>query len=481
MRIIHTLTPYNSMFSKETYIARREQLMKTMGSGLLLFLGNNICGRNYADNNYSFRQDSTFLYLFGLDYEGLAAVIDVDNHRTIVFGDELTIDDIIWTGPQPTLAERCAAVGVSDTRPLKQLEGYITESRNKGQQTHFIAPYRGDTMIWLQQLTGIAPAQQQAQASLDLIYALADMRNHKSAEEIVEIEKAIATTLRMHLRAMQLVRPGVTEKEVAAAVEEVAMREGAYTSFPTIATTHGQTLHNHGYIHRLNEGDLFLLDCGAENDMHYAGDLTSTIPVGEHYTARQRDMIDVNTASYHAAVKALRPGITYRECHLIAWTTMAEGLKQLGLMKGDPREAAEAGAVALFMPHGLGHMMGLDVHDMENYGEVHVGYPRGEQKDPRFGFRSLRLGRTLEPGFVFTCEPGIYFIPELIDRWRAEGLHKDFICYDRLDAWKDFGGIRNEEDYLITPDGYRHLGPHKPVDADDVEKAKRGEWPIEEA
>lgn len=464
------------MFAKETYINRREQLMKTMGSGVLLFLGNDICGRNYADNNYAFRQDSTFLYLFGLDYAGLDAIIDIDNNKTIVFGDELTIDDIIWTGPQPTIAEKCAAVGVTDTRPAKELATYLSAQIAKGQKVHYLPPYRGENRIRLHDLLDIAPARQQENASLDLIYALADMRNHKSEEEVAEIEKAIATTLRMHLRAMELIRPGKTEKEIAAAVEEIALREGAYTSFPTIATTHGQTLHNHGYIHTLREGDLFLLDCGAENDMHYAGDLTSTIPVGDRYTSRQRDVIRINTDSYHAAVASLRPGITYRECHVIAWTKMAEGLKQLGLMKGDPHEAAESGAVALFMPHGLGHMMGLDVHDMENFGEVHVGYPRGVEKDPRFGFRSLRLGRTLEPGFVFTCEPGIYFIPELIDQWHAQGLHKDFICYDKLDAWKDFGGIRNEEDYLITPEGYRHLGPHKPIDAEDVERAKQGKF-----
>jgi Xaa-Pro aminopeptidase len=460
------------MFSKEIYQARRARLQQTLGHGLLLFWGNNYCGMNYADNEYPYRQDSTFLYLFGLDFAGLAAVIDVDNDRTIIFGDELTIDDIVWTGPQPTLAEQATEVGVTETRPLAQLPEVIAAARRSGQKIHFLPPYRGDHRVWLQELLGLAPAAQADAASLDLIYALVDMRNHKAPEEIAEIEHSVDISVEMHLTAMRMIRPGVTEKEIAAAVTEVALREGSYLSFPVIATCHGETLHNHGYIHRLEEGQLLLLDAGAENTMHYAGDLTSTMPVGAHYTQRQRDIYDINTSCYHAVVEALRPGVTYRDCHILAWTHIAEGLKQLGIMKGDPAEAAAEGAVAMFMPHGLGHMMGLDVHDMEGYGEIHVGYPRGTVKDTRFGFKSLRLGRALEPGFVFTVEPGLYFIPELIDQWRAAGRFKDFICYDRLEAWKDFGGIRNEEDYLITPDGHRHLGPHKPIDAEDVERAK---------
>jgi Xaa-Pro aminopeptidase len=460
------------MFTSEIYEARRARLQKTMGHGLLFFWGNNACGMNFADNEYTFRQDSTFLYLFGLDTPGLAAVIDVDADRTIIFGDELTIDDIVWTGPMPTLAEQALQVGVRETRPTADLAKVLDAARKAGQKIHFLPPYRAEHQLRLQALLGIAPAAQAAAASLDLIYTLADMRNHKAPEEIAEIEQAIDISVEMHRTAMRLVRPGATEREIASAITEIALRRGSGHSFPPIATTHGETLHNHGYIHRLEEGQLFLLDAGAENDMHYAGDLTSTIPVGARYTQRQREIYDINTATYHTIADSLRPGITYLECHLRAWTRIAEGLKQLGLMQGDPAEAAAAGAVALFMPHGLGHMMGLDVHDMESYGEVHVGYPRGAEKDMRFGFKSLRLGRTLEPGFVFTVEPGLYFIPELIDQWRAAGRFRDFIRYDRLEAWKDFGGIRNEEDYLITPDGHRHLGPHKPIDAEDVERAK---------
>ena len=455
------------MFNKEIYIARRKALQQTIGHGLLLFLGNGNVGFNYADNEYKFRQDSTFLYLFGLDMPGLAAVIDCDNDRTVIFGDELTIDDIVWTGPMPTLAERADEAGVKETLPSAQLFRYVENARAGKQKIHFVPPYRSDCQLLFDKLLGRG-----VQPSLDLIYALVDMRNHKGLEEIAEIEKAIGISVNMHLKALELAQPGRTEKEIMAAVMEVCLREGYYYSFPAICTTHGETLHNHGYIHTLREGDMLLLDAGAETDMHYAGDLTTTMPVGADFTSRQREVYEVLMNTYHTAHNMLRPGITYRECHVRAWATIAEGLSQLGIMKGNPTEAAEAGAVALFMPHGLGHMMGLDVHDMENYGEVHVGYPRGAQKDARFGFKSLRLARELEPGFVFTVEPGIYFIPELIDQWRAAGKFADFICYDRLDDWKDFGGMRNEENWLITPDGHRHLGKAKPVDAGQLLAAK---------
>lgn len=466
-------------FESQVYVERRQRLAKQMGGGLLLFLGNGIASFNYPDNNYPFRQDSTFLYLFGLDYEGLAAVIDVDSDRTIVFGDELTIDDIIWTGVQPTLTEKSAAVGVSDTRPLAQLATYLQQAMNAKQPIHFVPPYRGHTILWLQELLGCpvhaeSPADAYMQGmpyatpSLELCYNLADMRNHKALEEVAEIARAINITVDMHETAMRIVRPGMHEKDVAAAINEVAQREGYFLSFPTICTVHGETLHNHGYIHRLEEGQMLLLDAGAETEMHYAGDCTTTMPVGQTVSQRHREVHEILLDTYQKATQMIRPGITYRECHVAAWANIAEGLKGLGLMKGDSMEAAEAGAVAMFMPHGLGHMMGMDVHDMENYGEVHVGYPRGQQKDPRFGFRSLRLGRTLEPGFVFTVEPGIYFIPDLIDQWQAAGKFTEFINYDALQSWKNFGGMRNEEDFLITTDGATRIGRRKPGTIDEI-------------
>ena len=462
------------MFAKDVYLGRRERLARTMQGGLLLFLGNGIASYNYPDNNYPFRQDSTFLYLFGLDVEGLAAVIDIDHDQTIIFGDELTIDDIIWTGVQPSLADKSASVGVTVTRPMASLAGYLQQAMQQHQPIHFVPPYRGHSIMWMQELLGVPvdvahPADAYvagmpvATPSLELVYALADMRNHKAPEEIAEIAHAIDITVSMHEAAMRMVEPGMHEKDIAAAICQIAQRDGYYLSFPTICTNHGETLHNHGYIHRLADGEMLLLDAGAETEMHYAGDCTTTMPVGPTVTSRQQAIHSILLDTYQRATEMIRPGITYRECHVAAWANIAEGLKGLGLMKGDAMEAAEAGAVAMFMPHGLGHMMGLDVHDMENYGEVHVGYPRGMQKDTRFGFASLRLGRTLEPGFVFTVEPGIYFVPDLIDQWHAAGKFTDFICYDKLiaEGWKNFGGMRNEEDYLITADGATRVGRRK--------------------
>lgn len=458
---------------KDTYIRRRATLKKEMGSGLLLFLGNNEVGMNYADNTYRFRQDSSFLYFFGLDYAGLAAVIDIDNDAEIVFGNELTIDDIVWTGTQPTLSEKASAVGISKTMPLSNLKGYIDKSLSKGQTVHFLPPYRGDHSVWLWELLGIEPKAQTAMASVALIKAIVAQRNHKDEEEIQAIEESVDLSTEMHLAAYRMVRPGVHESQVAAAVEEVACRNSNVLAFPTIATVQGQVLHNHGFIHQLKEGDIFLLDAGAETKEHYAGDLSSSMPVSERFTDRQAEVYNIHLESFYAAVDKLKPGIPFREAHIAAATKIAEGMKRLGLMKGDPAEAAETGAYAMFFPCGLGHMMGLDVHDMENLGEQYVGYADGMEKSKQFGFKSLRLARPLEPGFVFTVEPGIYFIPELMDKWRAEHLFEDFICYDRLDAWRNFTGLRNELNYLITSTGARLLGHiKKPMTIEEVYEAK---------
>lgn len=461
------------MFAKETYQKRRSQLMKSMGSGVLLFLGNDEQGMNYADNTYAFRQDSSFLYFFGSDYAGLAAIIDVDENREIIFGDELTIDDIVWTGPQPTIHEKSQLVGIEETLPMKELKAYLDKASAKGQQIHFLPPYRAAHQIWLQDLLGLRPAEQAAKASLPFCKAIINQRNHKSAEEIEQIEWSVDLSVEMHKTAMRTVRPGIMESVVAAAIEEVAYRECCSVSFPTIATINGQTLHNHIHDGILQDGRMFLLDAGAENRMHYAGDLTSTMPVGDDFTPRQKDIYNINVAMFRAATEAIRPGITYLDVHKKSALAMVNGMKELGLMKGDAQAAVEEGAHALFFVHGLGHMMGLDVHDMENLGEINVGYLDGEKKDPRFGYKSLRLARPLEPGFCFTVEPGIYFIPQLIDMWRAEGKFKDFINYDLVESYKDFGGIRNEMDWLVTENGARRLGNKiKPLTIEEVLEVK---------
>ena len=459
--------------SNATYGRRRARLKADLGSGLLLFLGNGEVGMNYADNTYRFRQDSTFLYFFGLDYPDLAAVIDIDEDREIVFGNELTIDDIVWTGLQPTLREKASVVGIGETRPMSALKDYVVSAQRRGQAIHFLPPYRGDHKVWLQELLGTNPAEQAARASVPFIKAIVSQRIHKNDEEIRAIEESVDISTEMHLAAYRKAAPGVHESEVAAVVEEVACRHGNALAFPTIATVQGQVLHNHGFIHELREGDIFLLDAGAETKMHYAGDLSSSMPVGKEFTPRQKTIYEIHLRSFRAAVDTLRVGVPFRDAHMAAATAICEGMKDLGLMKGDPAEAARIGAHALFFPCGLGHMVGLDVHNMENLGEQYVGYLDGEQKSTQFGFKSLRLARPLEPGFVFTVEPGIYFIPELIDKWEAEHQFTDFICYDKLGPWRNFTGLRNELNYVMTPTGARLLGTiKKPMTIEEVYAAK---------
>ena len=460
------------MFSKQTYISRRAHLRSEVGSGVCVFLGNALVGMNYAGNEYAFRQDSSFLYFWGLDYAGLAAVMDIDEDKEIIFGDELTIDDIVWTGTMPTLQENAALVGVADTRPLSALKPLLQKAVAQGRPVRFLPPYRGDHQVWLQDLLGLAPAEQKADETF--IKAIVDMRIHKTEEEVAAIEEAVDISTRMHLIAYRMARPGVHEADIAAAVlQEASFRPGTTLAFPTISTVAGHVLHNHGFVHTLKAGDIFLLDAGAENPLHYAGDLSSSMPVSDKFTEKQELIYNIHLKSFYAAVNELRPGNPYRNAHLKAAEVIAEGMIDLGLMKGNARDIAESGAYALVFPCGTGHMMGLDVHDMENLGEQFVGYTGGEKKSTQFGFKSLRLSRPLEPGFVFTVEPGIYFMPELIDYWKAEGRFKEFINYDKFEAWKGFTGLRNELDYLITPTGARLLGTlHKPMTLEEVYAAK---------
>lgn len=459
------------MFSKETYIARRSKLKQSVGSGLLLFLGNDETGMNYADNTYHFRQDSSFLYFFGLPYAGLAAIIDIDNNREIIFGDELTIDAIVWMGIQPTLKQKSEAAGIVEVRPFKEIETYLKSAQQKGQPIHYLPTYRAEHQVKLLQWLGIYPGTEKP--SVPFIQGVVNQRNYKSTEEILEIEKACNITAEMHLAAMHTVRPGIRECEVAAAIAEVAYRNDYQLSFPIIATVNGQTLHNHDHSNLIKPGDMVLIDAGAETEMGYAGDMSSTIPADAHFTPRQREIYDIQVAAHEAAVAALKPGVPFVDIYELSCRVIMEGLKELGFVKGNPAEAVQAGAHAMFMPCGLGHMMGLDVHDMENLGEVYVGYD-GKPKSTQFGRKSLRLGRKLEPGFVLTIEPGVYFIPELMDLWRSQNKFTEFINYDKLFTYKDFGGIRNEEDYLITETGARILGKKIPLHAEEVEAAKKG-------
>jgi Xaa-Pro aminopeptidase len=456
------------MFSKEIYLERRADLQTRLESGLLLFFGNGESPMNYADNCYPFRQDSSFLYYFGLDQPDLAAVIDLDEGRTVIFGDELTIDHIVWMGDLPTIADRAQMIGVTETQPRSALAETVSAAAAAGRPVHFLPPYRADAAQELSELFGGSPREIGTAASLELIRAIVDQRSVKSDREIVELDKAAETSVDMHIAAIRMARPGMLESEIAAEVERVAVAAGGRISFPVIATIHGETLHNHFHGNRLSDGDLFLLDAGAETAMGYAGDLSSTFPVSPKFSARQRTIYEIQLAAYDAAVAMLAPGVANRDVHFAAARVIAEGMKDLGLMKGDIDDALEAGAHAMFFPCGVGHMMGLDVHDMENLGEVYVGYG-GEAKSTQFGLKSLRLARELQPGFVITVEPGIYFVPQLMDLWRSQNHNAEFLDFDALDQWREFGGIRNEEDYLITADGARRLGKAKPLSIDEIE------------
>lgn len=456
------------MFNKEVYIERREKLKKSVGSGILLFLGNDDMGRNYEDNAFGYRQDSSFLYFFGQAYAGLSAIIDIDENKEIIFGDELSIDYIVWMGTQPTLHEKCENAGISITMPAAEVVNYLQKAMSKGQKIHYLPPYRAEHRLKLFYWLGIHPQKQDEGVSVDFMKAIINQRNYKSAIEIEEIEKACVVTADMHIEAIKYMQPGMRESDVAAVIERVASAAGYGLSFPTIATINGQTLHNHYHGNVIKEGDLFLIDAGAETPMGYAGDMSSTVCVGKKFTRKQKEIYDVQNEMYTETVKALRPGVTFESVHDIAATVLVNRFKELGLMKGDTETAVREGAHAMFFPHGLGHMMGLDVHDMENFGEELVGYD-GKPKSKQFGRKSLRLARTLEPGFVHTIEPGIYFIPELIDLWRGQNKFTDFINYDKVEEYKNFGGIRNEQDYLITETGSRLLGKKKPLTTEEVE------------
>lgn len=459
------------MFSKETYIQRREKLRKSVSSGLILLLGNDESPMNYADNGYHFRQDSSFLYFFGLSHPYLAGVLDCESGDDIIFGNDLTIDDFVWMGPQPTIARQALEVGVTKSADISSLVSLLEEATEKGRKIHFLPPYRSENKIKLFEWLGIHPNETKTRASLELILGVVNQRNYKSPDEIAEIRKACDVSVDMHTLAMRMAKPGVAESKIAAAVHEVALASGGQLAFPIIATINGQTLHNHYHGNLLKDGDLFLLDAGAETRLGYAGDLSSTVPVNGKFTARQKDIYSVCLQSHNTSISMLRPGIPFKEVYFESARVIVRGLKDLGLMKGNVDDAVANGAHALFFPCGLGHMMGLDVHDMEDLGEVYVGYD-GTPKSTQFGLKSLRLGRKLEAGFVFTIEPGIYFIPELIDLWKTRQQNSDYINFDKVEEYRNFGGLRNEENFLVTETGCELLGKPKPKSILDVE----AEW-----
>ncbi len=455
------------MFKKETYIARREQLRKDVGHGIIILPGNHEAPCNYKDNTYWFRQDSTFLYFFGLQREDLVGVLDCDTGKDYIFANDYDIDDIIWTGPLPSVKELAASVGVDNSGSLADLSAFVAKAATK--DVHYLPPYRADITRQMSELLGLKYAAVNRYASMPLTLACVKQRSIKSAEEIEEIERAIAIAYNMHVGAMKMAMPGRYEYELAGFMEGEAWKGNGPVSFPVIMTIHGETLHNHGHNHRLEEGRMLVMDAGCETPMNYCSDITRSVPVGGKFNSRQKAIYEMVLAANMEAIRVTRPGITYQEVHTAASRILAQGYKDLGILRGNLDDIVANGAHSLFMPHGLGHMMGLDVHDMENYGQINVGYDDETRPSTQFGLASLRCGRRLQPGFVITDEPGCYFIPALIDKWHAEGTNKDFINFDELEKWKDFGGIRIEDDVLVTDDGCRVLGKPIPKSVADIE------------
>jgi Xaa-Pro aminopeptidase len=463
------------MFAKETYIQRRERLKVQVRSGLVLLLGNDESPMNYAANAYPFRQDSTFLYFFGLDQPGLATVLDLDEGTECLFGDDPSLDDIVWTGPRLLLRDRSQQVGVAQTAPGKELEQVLRKAIQQGRTVHTLPQYRAESARRLAEVgrasshDNVRRAGTLALPSPDLIRAVVEQRSIKSPEEIEQIEIALEISSRMQTAAMKMAKPGVFEYEVAGAMEGIMASSSVHAAFQPIFSVHGEIMHNPYYDNRLKAGDIAVNDSGAESPLHYASDITRTIPVGGRFSPRQKEIYSIVLDAQVKCIAAAAPGVEWRQVHRLAAVALLAGLRELGLVKGDPQEAVSAGAHTLFFPCGVGHMMGLDVHDMEPLGEDYVGYTDTIHRNPEFGWRYLRLAKPVEPGFVITVEPGIYFMPELIDRWRAEGKYRQFIDYARLEAYRNFGGVRIEDDILITPESCRVLGPPIPKTISEVE------------
>lgn len=461
------------MFSKETYINRRAELKKLVGNGIVILFGNNESPCNYPANAYyPFRQDSSFLYYFGQKRDGLVGVIDVDNDCEMLIGNDIDIEDIVWYGSVDCVADLAAQVGVSKSAPMKELKAICDKASGLGRKIHFLPPYRFDTKIQIFDLLGIHPDRQKAAASMELIKAVVKMRSTKTAEEIEELERAAEIGYKMHTTAMRLTRPGVTEKFIGGQVDGIANSYGAMVSFATIFSQHGEIMHGNPSMAELEAGRLVLCDAGAETINHYCSDNTRTYPVNGRFTQRQLDIYSIVEECHDYVLDVAKPGVKYMDVHFAVCRLMTERLKALGLMKGDTDEAVRAGAHAMFLPHGLGHMMGMDVHDMEGLDQINVGFDEETRPNlEQFGTNCLRMGRRLEEGFVVTDEPGIYFIPALIDEWKASGHCKEFINFDLLETYKDFGGIRIEDDVLITKDGCRFIGKNRiPYHPKDVEE-----------
>ncbi len=462
------------MFDAKVYTDRRNRIKAEVKNGIILIPGNTEASFNYPANTYQFRQDSNFLYFFGLDNPDLAGVIDVDENKEYIFGNDVEIDDIIWMGPQPLIRDQAAGVGIKNTAPLNDLAALLKAAKADNRIIHFVAPYRGETFMQLQNLLNIPFSEIKSHVSEELVKGIIKLRSVKDQHEIREIEKAVDIAYEMHTTSMKMAKPGVIEQKIAGTIEGISLALGGPVSFPVILSIHGETLHNHHHGNTLKVGQMMVTDAGAEVQSHYASDITRTVPVGGKFNQRQKDIYEIVLEANMKTIEATRPGITNKELHMMAATIITSGLKNLGLMKGNVDDAVREGAHGMFFPHGLGHMLGLDVHDMEGLGENYVGYDETVKRSDQFGTAFLRLAKKHKPGFVFTIEPGIYFIPALIDLWKKENKFTGFINYDKVESFKDFGGVRIEDDILVTETGYKVLGKPIPKSVKEIEEIMSG-------
>ena len=458
------------MFKSDVYKNRRAQLKTLVKNGVAFFPGNEESPMNYPANTYHFRQDSSFSYFFGLTQPGLAGIIDFDSGDEYLFGNDVGMDDIIWMGHQPTMKERANTIGVDQTLQKDKLGEFLGKIISDGRKIHYLPPYRGETLIQIHHLLGKPLDIIRQESSPELIKAVVMLRSVKDENEIREIESMIKVAYDMHTTAMKMAYPGVYEREIAGRIEGIALSSGGPVAFPVILTINGQILHNHDHSNILKEGKLMVVDAGAESALGYASDITRTLPVGGKFSQKQKEIYEIVLNANLETISEIKPGVLFKDIHIMAARIIAEGLKELGMMRGNIDEAVKAGAHALFFPHGLGHMLGLDVHDMEGLGENYVGYNDTVKRSDQFGTAYLRMGKNLQPGYVLTIEPGVYFIPALIDLWKKEKKFREFINYDNVDSYRNFGGVRIEDDVLVTETGHRVLGKPIPKTVEEVEE-----------
>ncbi len=461
---------YGTGLNTQVYKDRRNKIREAVGGGVILWLGHTLQPRNYTDNTFPFRQNSHFVYYTGLAEPDLAVLSFPERDNDVLFSRPTTMDDIIWSGAGQERINMARQAGIDTIEDIGRLGVYLTKAQSQKLAIHFLPPYQASSLFRIAELLVIEPSEVTSRASQQLKEAVARQRSIKSEIEIMEIEDALRVTDHMHRRAMAVTKPGIYEYEIAGEIQAVALRENFQMAFPPIVTVRGQVLHNHSYDNLLEDGQLLINDSGAESPSGYAADITRTFPINGKFSPVQKEIYETVLAMQLGAIDFIKPGVTFRDVHLHACRILADRLKTMGLMKGDPSAAVAAGAHALFFPHGLGHMMGMDVHDMEDLGDV-VGYPKGEARNPQFGLNFLRMSRPLEEGFVVTVEPGVYFIPALIDKWAEEKQHKDFIIYEKLDAFRTFSGCRIEDDVVITRTGGHVLGPGIPKTVAEVEAA----------